>query len=106
MTFGLVFRRSVLFLASDKRPYFVALYALARQVSQRLVLIIRTRFASINQQFDDAVNCRVRQSGSGADAVTINQTTQDLNPLSSAQFIHVPIMLARASNVNNKNQLV
>ena len=100
MSHGLVLRRGILFLAADKRPDFVALNPLALQIPQRLVLVFGTRTARVNQQFDDAVNRRIRQSGSGADTVSVNQTTEDLSPLFSTQLIHANNICLRGQAVN------
>ena len=98
---GLVFRRGVLFLAAHKRPDFVALNPFARQIFQRLVLVIRAKLARINQQLHNAVNRNINQSGRGANAATVNQTAKNLDPFFGVQFVHGDSMLARAGIVNN-----
>jgi hypothetical protein len=87
------------FLTPDKRPNFITLYALARQISQCLVLILGARIGRLNQQFDHTVNRNINQAGRGSDAASIHQTAKNLNSFFGVQFVHGDRMLARVSKV-------
>lgn len=52
-SFSLLFVGRVPFLGTDERPDFVALDTLARQVDQRLALVLRARIAKVHQQLED-----------------------------------------------------
>jgi hypothetical protein len=102
VTSGLSSGAGVLFFAAHKRPYFVALNALALQISHGRILILGADLASVNHKVYNGVDRRIRQPGRCAKAVPLNNAVEDLRSFLGVQFVHACNMLARASNVNGK----
>ena len=64
-------------LGVAKRPYFIQLDALARQVTQNFVLVKGAGHAEIDQQLRDRVDALASHAGNGAQAVSLNQATKN-----------------------------
>src|SRR5436309_14002666 len=68
----LLLARAVAVLRENKTPNFVTLDALAFQVHENLVLIIRARATEIAEKFNDGVFRNSRHSDRRAHAVALN----------------------------------
>lgn len=89
-------------LGIAETPNLIALNLGARQIPQVFILILRTRPARINEQFDHTIDCRVHHARCSADTVALDKAAEYLNPFFCVQFVHGCSMLARASIVNRK----
>lgn len=74
-----------------------------RENSQYLGPLVASHLLARRQGGYHAVNAYIHQPGCSADAVALDKTTQDLDSLLGAQFIHACIMLARESIVKHKS---
>src|SRR5690606_8187517 len=86
----------VLLLAVDEAPDFIALDALARQVPQGLVLILRSGATNVHQQLGHGVDRAVREAGSGPEAGPFHQKAEDLSALCQREFVHSSRILLTA----------
>ena len=87
----LLLRAGVLFLGTDEAPNLVALDAFARQIHQRLALVLRARAAQVGQQFKDRRAVRASHPHGGAEAVAFHQTCHDPFTFLLAQLVHVTL---------------
>jgi hypothetical protein len=94
------FFRHVFVFGVTEIPDFIALDALALQVTKNLVLIFRASAANIRQQFQNGVKRNTRHPRRGAKGIALNQAANHFSTFFNAQFIHVHIMLERSSIVN------
>ena len=88
---ALEFLRDVLFLRADEGPYFIALHALARQVAQRLVLILGAGLAYVFQKPCDGVLTGASQARYRPDRDALDHHADDLSALRYWHPVHMDI---------------
>src|SRR5579885_721605 len=91
---------NVAFLAANKRPNFVALNALAGEITKHLVLIDRARPAKLGKKFQHRVEACSGQPCRCAQTVSLCHTGEDLRAFLRRKLVHAATMLSRASIVN------
>ena len=87
---ALVFRCDVLFLRIAERPDldFIALNALAADVADRGVLVLKTGCANVFEQFGDGVDRAANKPRGSAHAVAFDEEADDLCALFDGKDVH------------------
>jgi hypothetical protein len=66
------------------------LQPLARQVADRLVLVVAERLAGILQQIDDGVLAGAGQPGESAEGHALSHHPEDFSALGGRKLVHAP----------------
>jgi len=82
------FLRDVLFLRVAKRPNFIALNPLARQVAKRLVLILSTSCSYASEQFRNCVFCYLCHANSSANRIALDEGRNHCNLPFNREVVH------------------
>ena len=80
--------RQVLFFRVAKRPDFIALDSLTRQVAKGLVLIFQARLTSIGQELDYGVLCHASHTNCGPNRVPLYKARYCLGATFFVQAVH------------------
>jgi hypothetical protein len=78
----------VALLGIDEAPNLIELEPLARQITERLVLVCRARFAGIDQQFVDGIDRNVSDAACRAETVAFDQQIEDVSAFGDGQPVH------------------
>jgi hypothetical protein len=83
-----VLLRNIAGLGVTKRPQFVCLDALTRQVADRAVLILARGLSEIAQELENGHLGRARHAAGGVDRGALDEAADDLSALLGAQAVH------------------
>lgn len=86
--FALLTIGDVFGLGMAKGPDFIALKALARQVLQRLILIVRAGFPDFGQQFHHGILGYASHLDCGSNGIAFHKSGNNLHSLGNRQRIH------------------
>src|SRR6267154_1358270 len=86
--FRFSFDATILFFRSDKAPNLITLDALAFQIHESLVLIIRASSTEITEKFYDSVFRNACHSNSCANGVSLDKAGNNLLLFVGFQFVH------------------
>jgi len=93
----LLFKRDIFFFGVAKRPNFIALKALTRQIAQRVVLILSASFAEISKKFENGILGNLSLTAYRIDSIPFDECGHDLCSPCCVQSIHLDHILTRLS---------
>lgn len=79
---------NVLFFGVAKRPNLIALNPFARQIAERLVLILGASAAQIGDEFDHGIFCNARHADGRANRIALDQSREHLNLAVYRECVH------------------